>query len=444
VMTSTPSNFSDHCLVVIILCGSNRSNERVKTEIIRNNYEAIKDELAVVQRELQNDVINNNFTLNECLQVVKNVIDKHKTVTIIKHKKNLNLPRWIDAKIGCLIRNIDNVHEKILRRKKNRLPVDRLVQKLNKLKEKLEKYDNEKAKRYYSTRIVNDRNSSWKLINEMCGRRPEEKKIILRCEDGVKTDYREIANILNNYFINNSTCVEITPQYLGPHMSESMNLVHVSEETVTMHLRNLSLQKAVGSDGIPARIWREIDDEFVATITILINKMIDTQKYPNMLKTARVKPLHKGGDATDKRNYRPISILPIFNKVTERIIYDQIAEHMNELNLFNPLQYGFRKERGTQDAVAKVLSLISRARDKDKIVVALSIDIQKAFDSLNPAVILEKMSRMGMRGNVFNLIKDYLADRRQFVKIGNIESGLQRVESGVPQGSNLGPLLLLS
>jgi retron-type reverse transcriptase len=107
------------------------------------------------------------------------------------------------------------------------------------------------------------------------------------------------------------------------------------------------------------------------------------------------------------------------------------------------LQFGYRRHYGTQDALSKLFSTISKALDKNKFVVAVFFDISKAFDSINHELLLFKLEKMGIRGRMMDLIKSYLTNRQKFVKIMDQFSEIAAILFGVPQGSCLGPLLFV-
>ncbi|KAG5675215.1 hypothetical protein PVAND_005139 [Polypedilum vanderplanki] len=316
VITSSTSNLSDHSALMALLYGKNNSNVRVKTRIIKNDYNGIFNDLTEARENIMHDVVSGEIDFNKFINITQNIINKHKTVLTIKHKKNENLPPYVDARIAKMMRNIDNIHEKILKRKKRKMPINLLLKRMNLIKTKLNEYERNKAKNHYASRILCDRNATWKIINSMCGREKKENKIILRTEDGITNDDKMIANILNEHFaISNNNFLEFIP--VGRNINFNMNVENVDEEKIKTLLKGLAINKSTGADGIPARIWREMGN-YSPTIAILVNRIIDEGVYPQILKIARIKPLFKGGDPTLVKNYRPISILPALNKIVEK------------------------------------------------------------------------------------------------------------------------------
>ncbi|KAG5685032.1 hypothetical protein PVAND_014235 [Polypedilum vanderplanki] len=441
--TSSISKLSDHCPIVTLLHSKcNILNNRVVSEIAKNDYIGIQKEFSDIKNDLLRDVKNNIITFDNYLNTVKKIVQRNKKTLRIKHRSNINLPPYIDAKMCKLMRHIDNINDKIIRRKKRNLPCTFLQRKVEQKKLQLDTHERKKAKFHYTSRIFKDKNSAWKIVNEICGKEKSHSKIIIRTQNGIVCDPDEVVELLNNHFISTEVLpVDVPKTYRT--INFNMNFSHVSKEDIKTIIEKLSSNKSMGNDGIPARVWKEIDNVQINIITTLINKIFDDCKYPESLKIARVKPLFKGGDATTVNSYRPISILPVINKVVERLIYNQMVDHMKKYNLFNDLQYAYVEGKGTSDAVNKVLSIVSSARDNNKLVLVLSIDIKKAFDSINHELLIIKLEHLGFRGKTSQLIKDYLTNRSQFVQIEKVKSNNGLVRSGVPQGSNLGPLLFI-
>lgn len=159
------------------------------------------------------------------------------------------------------------------------------------------------------------------------------------------------------------------------------------------------------------------------------------------MKIAKVRPIYKGGDLNQPINYRPISVISILAKPIEKIIKSQIDEHLSTYNIINKNQYGFVDKSSTTSACIKVINEIQMSIDKKRFTACISLDLRKAFDSLQHCVLIQKLRNIGFSTNATNLIQNYLKSRYQFVSINKDSSDLQEVKCGVPQGSVLSPLL---
>ena len=176
----------------------------------------------------------------------------------------------------------------------------------------------------------------------------------------------------------------------------------------------------------------------------LYNECIKTGKFPDVLKCGKITPIHKKGPRDDLTNYRPISTLPIFGKIFEKILYKRIFSFINTKVILSDTQFGFREYHSTSHAIHHSVNFIKQAHAQKMQVLGMFIDLSKAFDTIDHKILLQKLcSNYGIRGNAHNLMLSYLTNRYQYVKIGNEISDKLLVKYGVPQGSVLGPLLFL-
>ena len=197
----------------------------------------------------------------------------------------------------------------------------------------------------------------------------------------------------------------------------------------------MSLDKSKKTSGpIPTKILQS-SIETVPYISQMIDYTIDNNTFPDGLKLADVKPIHKKGDATNMGNFRPVSLLPTLSKVFERIICDQLNAHFE--GLFSPLLCGFRKGYSTNYALLKLLLAWHKCLDNKGVVGAVLMDLSKAFDTLPHDLLIAKLACYGLSKPSLDLIYNFLNSRKQRVKIGGFFSGWNDVTLGVPQGSIL-------
>ena len=182
---------------------------------------------------------------------------------------------------------------------------------------------------------------------------------------------------------------------------------------------------------------KEAAPVIVYSLTSIINNSVVTGKVPKQWKQARVTPVHKGGDKTIMNNYRPISALPVI----ERVVHNQLTYHLESNALLPPQQSGFRHGFSTMSLLLNITTSWMRAIDDGCYVGAVFLDLRKAFDTVDHEILLSKLAEIGMKGSSLRWFRSYLTDRMQFVRFKNSLSATERITCGVPQGSILGPLL---
>ena len=154
-------------------------------------------------------------------------------------------------------------------------------------------------------------------------------------------------------------------------------------------------------------------------------------------------PIHKGGPADELNNYRPISLLSVFDKIFEKLMHKRLYNFLESQNILFDNQFGFRKNNSTSYALIQITERIKETIDKKKYGCGIFIDLRKAFDTVNHEILLNKLDHYGIRGTALHWFHSYLSDRKQFVFHNGESSKLQSINCGVPQGSVLGPLLFL-
>ena len=161
------------------------------------------------------------------------------------------------------------------------------------------------------------------------------------------------------------------------------------------------------------------------------------------MKIAKIVPVHKSGSLSSFDNYRPISVPPVLSKVIEKLVQRQLMEFLEKNKLLSKFQFGFRPRLSTELAATLLLDEIRKSVDQGKLVGATFIDLSKAFDTISHSNLLQKLPQYGIKDGELSWFTDYLFHRSAAVRYGKSSSKPSDIQTGVPQGSILGPLLFI-
>ena len=178
-------------------------------------------------------------------------------------------------------------------------------------------------------------------------------------------------------------------------------------------------------------------------MTELSNLSISLATFPDDCKQAKMKPLFKKGSKDDPKNYRPISLLPQISKVIEKLVHEQVQEYLNKNKIFYRYQSGFRPFHSTDTCLSYLSDKIIQGLENRMSTGMILIDLQKAFDTIDHEIFLEKIKYLGFADSVIFWFRSYLTKRTFYVNIGKDSSSPGELSCGVPQGSILGPLIFL-
>ena len=222
-----------------------------------------------------------------------------------------------------------------------------------------------------------------------------------------------------------------------------INELAISEAGVHKLLATLKPRKAAGPDQIPCRLLKELADELAPVVTNLYRQSMNTGDLPSRWSTAWITPVFKKGARNNPENYRPISLTCVLSKLMEHIVSTHIRGHLDKYGALTPLNHGFRSRHSCESQLLLTThDLYTRLDEKKQVDMAI-LDFSKAFDTVPHQRLLNKLRLYGIGGQLHQWISSFLIGRSQSVLIDGARSQVDSVDSGVPQGTVLGPLLFL-
>jgi len=316
---------------------------------------------------------------------------------------------------------------------------------------------------YFESKIEEYKNSPkslWKQFKNLgySSKQKENSNIVLKIDNENNHDPNVVANHFNNFFttVASSLVSKLPPApkvydcttqifknfYRKVCRSNTyFELTPVGEDFVLKELENLNPCKSTGLDGIPPRFLRDGACILKKPVTFLVNLSIVSGIVPDDMKMARVCPIHKKNSRLDVGNYRPVSILVVVSKILEKSVYSQLEKYLVKNDLLYSFQSGFRSSYSTETCLIHLFDHIKTQSSKGLYTGMIMLDLQKAFDTVDHSILCNKLQTMGIKS--IKWFKSYLTERKQKVKVYDVESNFQTVTCGVPQGSILGPLLFL-
>ena len=373
------------------------------------------------------DIFENKFT---------SVINKHapfKTVRVTKPATP-----WLSNDIKSLMDyrdklkalcNFTNCQEDITKFKQVRNQVSHSVRKAQKA--------------HLTKTIDNNVNNSKKFFDQL------KKNNIVTDKKKNGNNCKHSATYLNQTFLKNNNSkenIDLVNTEIQNILNGNGNLdptfkfQDVSINNVKKIIKSIK-SKSAGVDDIGSYFVKLAAEHIAPPLANIINSSFKHRKFPEKWKRAIVRPIPKTNNPILPTDYRPISLLTVFSKVTEKAAAFQIIQYLHNKSLQDPHQSAYKVNHSTTTAMLKMTDDIYNALDDGELTLLVLLDYSKAFDTINHRILFAKLKALGFTFEAVSWIVGYLTDRKQKVKTLTDESGWESIQYGVPQGSVLGPLL---
>ena len=420
------------------------------------NQEILNQKLSEIDYPDYSQFEDINIAYADFIEKTMEVIDKIAPMKKVCIRNNSE--EWIDGEILDGIRNRDKLFKKF---KKTRSHADHLN--FKKIRNHLQELIKKKKRNYVEYKLnenLKKPKQLWKSLKSLGlpSKKSAQSKICLEKNGKTTFNSKENAEIFKTFYENLSTDLvnklpkstnkfgmdSVRKYYNGLGIqSESFKFEPASETMVNLILESINPDKAVGVDNLAGRFLKDGSNILKGPITKLINLSISTAKFPDGCKIAKLKPLYKKGSSLEPKNYRPISLLPLVSKIFEKIIHDQTQKYLDEKKILYTYQSGFRPKHSTSTCLSLLQNKILNGFDNGQLTGMILIDLQKAFDTIDHNIFIQKLTCLGFSDDSVSWYQSYLQNRSFVVNIEKDYSTPASLLCGVPQGSILGPLIFL-
>ena len=296
----------------------------------------------------------------------------------------------------------------------------------------------------------------WDGINDII--RPERNAknfLKIETENGIIEDPLQVAEKFNMFFkekiekleanINKNPNIDPLSELKKKlkHSKLKFSLRTVKEKEVLKIMKALKGKRSYGLDGITSEILKIGAEVLVIPLTWIINTSITTGIFPEEWKISKIIPLFKKGNRRTTKNYRPVALLSVAGMILEKIIAMQIEEFFERNNLFGSFQFGFRKDKSTVSELLTLFDTLLDAKQNKKEILLIMYDLSSAFDLADHKILISKLKVYGFDSKALKWVESYLENRKQFVTVAGEMSKTININTGVPQGSRLSPLLFI-
>jgi hypothetical protein len=444
---------TDHSIISIDM--TTKQNTSLQSTRTIRNYKRLNElqfQLDVMQEEWDPSCTNVNVLAENMVNNIERTINKHIPLEEKVIREEWGHKKWWTQIIGEEIKKRDEYYKQAIitqrdrewigyRQQRNKVVTMIRTQKKKYYEDNIDKVKNEPIKMWSTLKqlTMEDKNRSY-----------SKNGILFNSE--LITDSKTLAEKFNGFFLDSIEEIvqpiqkSKTPEEIVLSIQETKSKMNLFKQLKFPELKSLIRKmknKQSSVDGINTKIlkltFETIGDRFLH----VINTSLETGKFPNKWKTTTVIPIEKKINTNRCEEFRPINMVPIYEKLLELVVNSQIVEYIENNNILCEYQSGFRKGNSCESALQTILFNWKNAIEQKLIIGAVFLDLRRAFETIDRQLLILKMQKYGFGPTIVSWLQEYLTDRTQVTKYDNHVSMAKTTSYGVPQGTVLGPNLFI-
>jgi hypothetical protein len=468
--TVIETKITDHYPIMLTITGNKFKNHQPRYNIIEKiQYDKLIEQIKNEKWMSVLECSDPNLSLDNFLKKLNHYITNNTSIKCHKKESNIiPIKPWITPGIVKCIRFRDKLFKNTNKKIKllniyNLASSSGLWNYYKSYRNLLNKIIKDAKINYFKSQFQeagNDIKRKWNVINKICDRSKNREHINKIVYNNIEITSPELlSKTFNEHFssigtnlaskIKNNKNRSSRPTnnnrnlFNKPLLPHSIFLDPIDELEVSSYINELKTNSTTGIDNLNVKTLKTIKSLIAVPLTHIFNQSFKSAIFPDAFKKAILIPIHKGGDAFNLNNYRPISLLPHLAKILEKCVKKRFMDFFLKFKIISKNQFGFQKNISTDNAIYELTSQIYNNLDNSKKTLAIFLDLMKAFDTVQHDKLLDKLHSCGIRGRALKLMESYLSGRTQCTRVGNIKSSECEVVTGVPQGTVLGPILFL-
>ena len=436
-----PFSSSDHCVITSeILVSGSLPNQQVPFKDFRNtNWELVHHFLASVDWQ---DLLPPDISVSTMWLRIRNILTYIINTFVPTKIKNSRLSApWFNNNLKRLTRKKRRLYHRVKRfpSERNRVLYARSV--------RLIKKQIECSKANYEKNLFSEKSTSPRTFHSYVNSKFKDGTSVqsLIVNGLAHHSDNDKATLLSNQYKSVYTEDDGSNPVINQLLpSNSFTSIPITAHDVLEAINALNGTFSTGVDNLPAWFLKKIKCHLVSPLLTIFKKSLITGEVPLDWKFSIIVPvLKEGKNPNEPESYRPISLTSAVSKILEKIVHKYMMHYLSQNSIISPNQHGFLRNKSTLTNLLLTLNELTKALDEKNNIDIIYIDLAKAFDSVSHPKLLHKLEKLGFGGEVLTWLGAFITNRPQSVKVNNASSSVFHAQSGIAQGSILGPALFL-